>query len=111
MRIVLLAHAGDLFQDFFPVLFLAAGAYVVMTVLKEGAAKKDGSRVEGPTNPLADRRFKRQKPTAPSTTWGAWDQRRFTAPPVATDEASKQSEPRPCSAADRESSPGPQSRG
>ena len=77
MNVGVLAHAGDLFQEYFPVVFLAAGAYVVMTVLKEGAQKRD-STPETPPNPLhAALRSKqgRERSTAPSKSWGSWDSR------------------------------------
>lgn len=43
MNAGVLAHAGDLFQEYFPVLFLGAAACVVMTVLKEGRRKSNST--------------------------------------------------------------------
>lgn len=82
MNIGVLAHAGDFFQEYFPVLFLAGAAYVVMTVLKEGAQKRD-STPKPPANPLHTALRSKQRrgaSTAPSTSWGSWDSRPPTGP-------------------------------
>lgn len=83
MNAGVLAHAGDLFQEYFPVLFLAGAVYVVITVLKEGKQKKD-STPEQPANPLHEalRSKQRRAPssTAPSKSWGSWDSRPPTRP-------------------------------
>ena len=77
MNAGVLAHAGDLFQEYFPVLFLGAAAYVVMTVLKEGRQRRNPTP-EPPANPLhAALRSKqgRGPSTGPSKSWGSWDSR------------------------------------
>lgn len=82
MNAGVLAHAGDLFQEYFPVLFLGGAVYVVMTVLKEGAQKR-GSTPKPPANPLHEalRSKQRRTPsTAPSKSWGSWDSRPPTGP-------------------------------
>ena len=101
MNAGVLAHAGDLFQEYFPVVFLAAGAYVVMTVLKEGRQKSD-STTKPPTNPLhtalRTKQGRERSTTAPSKSWGSWDSRPPTRPRLddtAGEAAGARSEPPP----------------